>query len=383
MDQFARRRQGSFRTLYRTIVELCRTPLTEGVATTNADHYVKRYPSAEFALALMLHFVLGLQSLRQLAIHLAEDSRLTRLIGMRGISSSHLPKLLHKRPAQLWTPLIEALMSRLRPGDAPPGVWAIDATFLTVGAKLLSRVTGRKLDPENAGAKLSAVVNLSDKRLAQFHISLGSGHDAEHTEQLLPETWEIAELTFVFDRGYRKYAFYRDLIRRGAHFVTRQSANDHFEPQQAVALDPAHPEIVSDQIGLLGGTTRPAHTRMRLRRIVTRCERGEMVFLTTHLDLSAAEVCALYQQRWIIEIFFRWLKSNVNLKRPLGYGPEAAMHTIFAALAAYCLALLLADWELSPTTSRPVPRIARSMQTIRARLYEQARTDELQALRFL
>jgi len=70
-------------------VELCRTPLTQGIAATSADHYVKRYPSAEFALALMLHFVLGLQS--------------------------------------------------LRPGDAPKGVWAIDATFLTLGAKLLSR----------------------------------------------------------------------------------------------------------------------------------------------------------------------------------------------------------------------------------------------------
>jgi IS4 transposase len=120
----------------------------------------------------------------------------------------------------------------------------------------------------------------------------------------------------------------------------------------------------------------------RLRRIVTRCERGEMVLLTTHFDLSAAEVCALYQQRWIIEIFFRWLKSNVNLKRPLGYGPEPAMDTVFAALAAYCLALLLADWELNSTTRRPVPRIARSMQTIRARLYERVRTAELEALKF-
>lgn len=383
MDQFARSRQGSFRTLYRTIVDLCRMPLADGVASTNADHYVKRYPSADFALALMLHFVLGLQSLRQLAIHLAEDSRLTRLIGMRGISSSHLPKLLHDRPAQLWAPLIEALMTRLRPGDAPKGVWAIDATFLALGAKLLSRVTERKLEPENAGAKLSAVVNLSDKRLEQLHISLGSGHDAQHTEQLLPKDWDVAGLTFVFDRGYRKYAFYRDLIRRGADFVTRQSANDHFEPQRAVALDPSHPEIVSDQIGLLGGTTLSASKRIWMRRIVTRCERGEMVFLTTHFELSAAEVCALYKQRWIIEIFFRWLKSNVNLKRPLGYGAEAAMHTIFAALAAYCLALLLADWELSPTTSRPVPRIARSMYTIRARLYEQANSGELDAFGFL
>jgi hypothetical protein len=384
MDKFAAGASGSFRTLYRAIVRLCRKPLERGVAAANADHYVKRYPSRDFALALIFHFILGLRSLRELQIRLAEDSRLTRLITMRGISHSHLPKLLHDRPADLWAPLIAELIHRLSPTDAPSKAWAIDATTLTLGAKLLGRMTGRDLERENAGAKLSIVVNLDDKQFERLHISMGSGHDAEHTDKLLPVDWIIAGLTFVFDRGYRSYQFYRDLIRRRAHFVTRECANDHFEPQRAIPLDPAHPEIVSDQIGVLGGTSLKDSERMLVRRVVKRCDDDdELIFFTTRFDLSATDVAVLYQRRWVIEIFFRWLKSTINLKRPLGYGLEATMHTILAALAAYCLALLLAQWRPSRTTKRSVPRIASSIHRLRARLYEKPRTRELRCLGFL
>lgn len=384
MARFARRRSRSFRTVYRAVVKMCQKPLDESVAATEADRYIKRYPSRDFALALIFHFILGLRSLRELQIHLAEDSRLTRLIGMRGISHSHLPRLLHRRPPDLWASLIAELIQRLSPTDAPSKVWAIDATTLTLGAKLLARMTGRDLERENAGAKLSVVVNLDDKRFERLHISMGSGHDAEHTDKLLPVDWIIAGLTFVFDRGYRSYTFYRDLIKRRAHFVTRECANDHFEPMRAISLDPAHPEIVDDEIGILGGTSLKDSEKMLVRRVVKRCEDDqELVFFTTRLDLSAADVAMLYQRRWVIEIFFRWLKSNINLKRPLGYGLEATMHTIYAALAAYCLALLLAEWTPSRTTKRPVPRIASSIQRLRARLYERPITRELHCLGFL
>lgn len=383
MAQFARKRRSSFRSLYSTIVRLCRAPLNRGVAATEADKYVKLYPSADFALAMIFHFVLGLKSLRELAINLTENKSLKRLIRMRGISTSHLPKLLHDRPPGLWAPLIVELLHRLRPADAPSNVWAIDATTLTLGAKLLARTTGKKLARKNAGAKLSAVVNLNDKRLAQFHISMGSGHDAQYANKLLPADWQVAGFTFVFDRGYRSYPFYRDLIRRQACLVTRECANDHFEPDRAIALDEAHPEIISDEIGMLGGTSLKDDERMLMRRVTKRCDDGvELVFITTHLDLSAAEVAALYQQRWVIEIVFRWLKSNVNLKRPLGYGLEPTMHTILAALAVYCLTLLLAQWTPSPTTKRLVPRIAEAIQRLRARLYEKPRVGELRALGF-
>jgi len=384
MDQFAPEPSGPSRSLYRAVVQLCGNALDKGAARAKADHYVKNYPSRDFALSLIFFFIMGLDSLRQLQIHLAEDSRLTRLISMRGISTSHLPRLLRDRPPELWAPLVAKLVDQLRPADEHTGVWAIDATTLTLGEKLLARMTGKQLKRQNAGAKLSAVVNLDDKRFEQVHISMGSGHDAQFVGELLPADWEIDGLTFVFDRGYRSYPFYRDLIRRRAHFVTREAANDHFEPVQAISLDPAQPAIIADEIGILGGTALTDDERMLVRRVVKRCGDGkELVFFTTRLDLSAADVAALYEKRWVVEIFFRWLKSNIHLKRPLGYTLQATMHTIYAALVAYCLGLLLAEWTPSQTTKRLVPRIASAIQRLRARLYEKPKPDELRALGFL
>lgn len=134
---------------------------------------------------------------------------------------------------------------------------------------------------------------------------------------------------------------------------------------------------------MLGGTSLKDDERMLMRRVTKRCDDGvELVFITTHLDLSATEVATLYQQRWVIEIVFRWLKSNINLKRPLDYGLAPTMHTIMAALTVYCLTLLLAQWTISPTTKRLVPRIAEAIQRLRARLYEKPRVGELRALGF-
>src|SRR6056297_3611417 len=88
MDQFAQEPSGPSRSLYRAVVQLCGNTLDKGAARANADHYVKNYPSRDFALSMIFFFIMGLDSLRQLQIHLAEDSRLTRLISMRGISIS-------------------------------------------------------------------------------------------------------------------------------------------------------------------------------------------------------------------------------------------------------------------------------------------------------
>jgi hypothetical protein len=381
MAKFAKRRAPSLRTMHRAIRRICLTPLRRGVAASQADRYVKRYRSRDFALALIWYFVLGLHSLRELHVHLSENRGLTELSSMHGISNAQLANLLHDRPPALWAPLVAVLLARVEPVRQllPQSVWALDATFFTLGCRLLSRMTGRELQPENAGVKLSAVVDLECLAPRVIHLSVGSGHDAEHTEQLLPGHRVITGILFVFDRGYRKYQFFRDLIGRGADFITRACATDRFRAIASVLPDPAHPEIVCDELGWLGGTRQePIH----LRRIVKRCDDGsEVVFLTTIMDLSATDIALIYARRWDIESFFRWLKRNVHLQRPLGYRTlHAAEHTIMAALVVYLLALLLAETTVDPETGRIVVHIGPTLQRLRARLYAKPQAHELRAL---
>jgi hypothetical protein len=383
MAKFAQRRDASLRTMHRAIRKLCLAPLRRGVQASGADRYVKRYRSRDFALSLIWYFVLGLHSLRELHVYLQANPMLTELNSLRGISNAQLANLLHDRPPALWEPLLAALLARVGPVRAllPQPVWAMDATFFTLGCRLLARMLGRTLQPENAGVKLSVVLDLGSLALRSFHLSIGSGHDAEHSEQLLLAHRDITGILVVFDRGYRKYQFFRDLIGRGADFLTRAGATDCFRAVASMLLDPAHPEIVCDELGYLGGSRQKP---IFLRRIVKRCGDGsELVLLTTVTDLSAADIALTYARRWDIESFFRWLKREVHLQRPLGYRSlQAAEHTILAALVVYLLARLLAETTVDPDTGRVVVHIGPALQYLRARLHAKPTARERRALGF-
>lgn len=381
MGKFAKRRAPSLRSMHRALRQRCMKPLRQGVTASRADRYVKRYRSRDFALALIWHFILGLNSLRELHVRLSEDHHLTELSSMRGISNAQLANLLHDRPAALWSALVAQLYDQIRPlgRRLPRPTWALDATFLTLGCRLLARQLGRELQPENAGMKLSTVIDLDTWAPRYTHVSCGSGHDAEHTDRLLPGDVAIAGILIVFDRGYRKYRFFRNLIAQHADFITRACATDVFRPLATMLPDEEHPEIVADELGYLGGTRQK---RIWLRRVVLRTDDGEVVFLTSVMDLSAAEIAQLYAQRWDIESFFRWLKRSVQLKRPLGYSLQAAEHTIMAALVVYLLTRLLADTTTNTQTGKITVHIATALQRLRARFYDKPKAHELRALGF-
>ena len=382
MSKSSGRRTPSTRTMYRAIRHLCLKPLRQGVQASGADRYVKYYQSRDFALSLIWYFILGLHSLRELHVRLSEDRHLTELSSMRGISNSQLANLLRDRPVALWQALVTQLYAQIRPlgRRLPCPTWALDATFLTLGCRLWARQLGQELQPENAGVKLSTIIDLQTWAPRRTHVSCGSGHDAEHTDQLLPSDVVIAGILLIFDRGYRKYQFFRDLIARHADFITRACATDVFRPVASMLPDDAHPEIVADELGYLGGTRQQP---IRVRRVVLRTHNDdEVVFLTSVLDLSAAEIAQLYARRWDIESFFRWLKGSVNLKRPLGYSLQAAEHTIMAALVVYLLALLLAEKTTNPQTGKVTVHITTALQRLRARFHDKPTAHDLHALGF-
>ena len=112
-------------------------------------------------------------------------------------------------------------------------------------------------------------------------------------------------------------------------------------------------------------------------------EAGDVTFLTSCFDLSTFDVTELYRQRWMIEVFFRWLKRVIGCRKPLGYSQQAAEHTIYAALVAYLLTLLLAPPGLRPTDDAPTFPLKEAFGLLRAWLYQPPRRQQLSALGFV
>jgi hypothetical protein len=375
--KFATPASPSCRSLLHALVRLCRPPLQRGSRQTQADYYVKSYPSSAFALALISHFVLGLRSLRQLKTQLDCDARLRRAVGLGGISEAQLPKLLHRRPPALWEPLVAALLARLPQHRLPTRVRVMDSSFFHLGMKLLARQLARRFTPESAGVKLTLIMEPATGAPQAWSVTMGQGNDIPAGVALCAAQEEIHGHLYIFDRGYRKYAFFGTLMERGADFLTRGELDGSYVVLATRPLPEEPGEILSDQIVQVGSRAARNLLERPVRRIVKHTAQGEVIFLTSLFDLPAGEVAELYRTRWQIEILFRWLKRALACTKPLGYSPEAAAHTFYAALVCYLLMLLVAQAAGTPR------RLAKTVYEIRAGLHERPELRHLQAFGFL
>jgi putative transposase len=382
---FSRPTPQSSRTLMRAVGRQCRKHLVLGVRQTGADRWVKKYGSVGFATALIGYFLIGVESLRDLRVWLANSKTLYQAVGWQGISVSQLIKLQHRRPPQLWAPLLAALINRTADVQVPRRLRLMDTSFFRMSLKLLSRHYDKRMDRSTSGFKLGLVLDPQSAAPVHIMTQVGQGADTLCLDALVPPSTDISGQTFLFDRGFVKYSFYQDLIARGAHFVTRALSGMHHKVCEKLALDPTKPEIVADEVVIIGRRESRNEMTSPLRRIVLQTATETLVFLTSDFELTAWEVTQLYKRRWEIEIFFRWLKRNLNCLRPLGHSIEAAEHAFYAALVAHLLVMLLmsaSEIEAKPKTQRGLPFRA-TLHRIRATIHQPPNEQDLQALSFL
>jgi hypothetical protein len=393
---FAPRRRVSSRTLLRSFTSLCRPHLRKGVRRTDADRYVKTYGSVGFAVAWVAYYLLQLQSLRELQVRLSLSRVLQQAVGWGSISKAQINRLHHVRPPELWEPLISHLLKRLQGRAVPSHIRLLDTSFFSLSTRLLKRrYPNKRMRAGTAGMKLGAVLDPENWLPVRFCSRVGQDCDTGWLDDLVPPGEDVSGLLFIFDRGFRKYAFFERLIAGGAHFLTRATAQIHYTVTAALPLEPAHPEVVSDQRVILGSVNghnlmkRPVR-RIELSKDVRRDRKHpvqRLVFLTSDFETPAWDLCELYRRRWEIETFFRWFKRTINC-RPLGHSAEAAAHSFWAALVTYLLVLLMHQATHRPDGSdNAADKWATGLQTtfqaIRARLHEKPGSKALQALEFL
>jgi hypothetical protein len=347
---FASDRTASSRTVLRCFAALCRPHLRRGVHRTDADRYVKRYTSAGFALAWVAYFLHGMRSLRALQAHLATARGLQQAVGWGGISVAQINRLQLTRPPQLWEPLVSHLIRRLQGRAVPSRIRLLDTSFFGLSGRLLERRYPHKpMGPGTAGAKIGVVLDPDNWLPVRLCKRVGQDCDTGWLDDLVAPGEDVRGLLFIFDRGFRKYAFFERLIADGADFLTRATAQIHYTVKATRPLDPAQPQVVKDECVILGSAngrnlmTHPVR-RIELSKEARRDRKRppqRLVFLTSDLHTEAWELCELYRRRWEIETFFRWFKRTIGCLRPLGHSAEAAAHTFWAALVTYLLVLAI------------------------------------------
>jgi transposase len=214
-------------------------------------------------------------------------------------------------------------------------VYALDSTTIDL---CLSVFPWAHFRTTKSAVKMHTLLDLRGNIPSFLHISDGKMADVHALDLLIAEPGAI----YVMDRGYVDFSRLHAMHQAGAFFVTRAKSNMNAHRLYSAATDRATGIICDQTIALDGHYARQDYPE-RLRRIRFRDgETGKtLVFLTNHFDLPALTIAALYKNRWQVELFFKWIKQHLRIKRFYGTSENAVKTQIWIAVSVYVLVAII------------------------------------------
>ncbi len=210
-------------------------------------------------------------------------------------------------------------------------VYALDATTIDLCLSLFDWAPFRST---KAAIKLHTLLDLRGAIPAFIHISDGKLHDVNVLDILPIE----AGAFYVMDRGYLDFNRLYALHQAGAFFVTRAKRNLDARRVYSANTDRTT-GVICDQVIALNGFYVAKGYPDHLRRIrFNHPETGKsLVFLTNNTSLPPLTIAALYKSRWQVELFFKWIKQHLRIKKFLGTSENAVKTQIWCAVSTYVL----------------------------------------------
>jgi hypothetical protein len=304
------------------------------VTEYRADKGVRGLTTRSQFIALLSGQIAGCDSLR--AIETLQETYARRLyhVGARVARRSTLADANAKRSSEVFIGLFHAVLAQAQRGlrrKLGEAVRLVDATSLPL-SPLFREVAAKSASV--AGMKLHVVYDPQAETATYFELSPGNVNDITIAQAMPIEPGA----TYVFDRGYYHFAWWATLDAASCRFVTRLKTNT---PTRTVETRPVSDDIVFDAVVRLPerlAASRRNPMAKPVREVHVKTGDGKLLRLITNdLTAPAADIAALYKQRWQIELFFRWVKQNLKIHRFLGESENAVRIQIAVALIAFAL----------------------------------------------
>ena len=209
-------------------------------------------------------------------------------------------------------------------------VYAFDSSTIDLCLSVFSWALFRK---KKGGIKLHTLYDIETQIPTFFHITPARNHDTRAMDAIPYEENSF----YIFDRAYNDFGRLFTIDGVGAYFVVRGKKNNDFKPMRWKRRLPAG--VMSDAIGYMGGQLTMNKYPEKIRRILyLDPESGRtFIFFTNALDINPLKVAELYHNRWQIELFFKWLKQHLKVKKFWGQTENAVRIQIYTAVTAYCM----------------------------------------------
>lgn len=277
--------------------------------------------------------------LREIEISFATMSHKLYHLGIHtGISKSNLSRANNSRPSTIFKMLAELLIQRASKlykdepfeRDLKNAVYVLDSTYIAICLSLFpwAQIGSQKY----AGVKLHTQLDLRGSIPAFIRVSKGCFPDNKMLDEICIEPGAF----YVLDKAYVDFARLNNIDEAKGFFVVRFKSNIKFHRLYSNAVDGA---VVLDQVGKLTGAEGKRKYHSKVRKIVfhDREKNKKFVFMTNNFSVPAKLIPTLYKHRWQIEIFFKWIKQNLRIKKFYGTSLNAIETQIWIAISTYLL----------------------------------------------
>jgi hypothetical protein len=214
-------------------------------------------------------------------------------------------------------------------------VYALDSTTIDLCLALFPWARFRK---HKGAVKLHTLLDLRGNIPTFIHISDGKLHDVNILDQMVFEAGSF----YLMDRGYIDFARLYVLHQAQAFYVTRAKSNLQYRRVYSHPVDKTT-GLRCDQTIMLTGTQPSQEYPIHLRRVKFYDAKHDklLVFLTNNFDLPALTIADLYRCRWQVELFFKWIKQHLRIKRFFGTSENAVKTQVWIAIAVYVLVAIV------------------------------------------
>ena len=322
--------------------KLDRSRFNDIVRKYQGDKYVKHFTCWNQLLALMFGQLSNRESLRDVIVALeAHQSKRYHLgMGREPIAKTTFATANQNRDYRIFEEFAFFMMEEARSKRAVDifklkgHVYAFDSTTIPL---CLSVFFWAKFRKKKGGVKVHFLYDLEAQVPAYYHITTASVYDSMAMSGIPFES----ESYYVFDRGYNAFAKLYHIHKVESFFVVRAKKNLQFKCLKWKRRLPKNVLTDAEIIFTEDSSFEKYPESLRLVRFHDEEQDRDFSFLTNAKHLSSLEVANLYKNRWQIELFHKWLKQHLKIKKFWGTTENAVRIQISAAIIAYCLVAIV------------------------------------------
>ena len=307
----------------------------------NGDFATKKLSTWEQFIAILLGQLTNCSSLREIESTVKFHANEHYHLGLRGnVARSTLANANERRDWRIFRDVCFDLINNLslfEKLETENLVKLIDSSPIRLD---LANHSWAEKTQRIEGIKLHLMYDLSNSVPTYFEFSGARTNDIEIGKKMDIQKGS----TYVFDKGYMDFNWWNDIDEQGAYFVTRLKRNNAIVELSELQTNN---ELVSSQLirlknkRLTHSGKNSCREKILKRVIVQREGKTPLILVTNDLNRSSEEIAELYKQRWQIELFFKWIKQNLKIKKFLGRSENAIKTQICIAIIAFVLLRLM------------------------------------------